>query len=391
MSPGVKSNSVGFSRRYKAALRREAAGLSVDASKPAVSLGQEALGAGLEVLDLVKIHLSAVTALPPPQPSSSGKDGMIRRTTSFLVAAITPIAKAHRTARKGDSNPKRRTAATQPRDAATAPLRLRLAQEIDRRKTAQTTLKKWEAQYTELLARSERLQAHLRRLSHEILSAQERERKRISRELHDEIGQTLAAISVTLATLTKRAVVDTADLTKRIANTQRLVKRSMDTVHRFARELRPPLLDDLGLIPALQSFMREYSKRTQLRVHLRVVAAAEQLSDDKRTVLYRVIQEALANVVSHARATEATVRIHKVADDIELEVHDNGKGFDVNRVLSGKKLKRLGVLGMRERVEMVGGSFSIDSAPVDGTTVRAKIPFSTTRVRSRPPKTERNT
>ena len=171
------------------------------------------------------------------------------------------------------------------------------------RSRAGSASKKSEQHYGRLVERSRRMQEHLRRLSHEILPAQEEERKKISRELHDEIGQTLTAINVKLATLKNEATANTAGLKKKIASTQRLVERSMDTVHRFARELRPPLLDDLGLIPALQSSMKDFTKRTRIPVHFTAFAAVERLHSDKRTVLYRVAQEAFTNVAKHAQAT----------------------------------------------------------------------------------------
>jgi len=258
----------------------------------------------------------------------------------------------------------------------------RLKREIGRREAVQGALEKSQQHYGELLERSRRMQTHLRRLSHEILQAQEEERKKISRELHDEIGQTLTAINVKLATLSKTATASAADLRKKIASTQRLVEKSMDTVHRFARQLRPPLLDDLGLIPALQSSMKDFTKRTRIPVHFTAFAAVERLDGKKRTALYRVAQEAFSNVAKHAQATLVDVSIRRLRGVACLEIHDNGKSFPAHRVLSAKKIKRLGLLGMRERVEMVGGSFSVDSAPGKGTTIRAEVPFARGRLRS---------
>jgi signal transduction histidine kinase len=225
------------------------------------------------------------------------------------------------------------------------------------------------------LEKSRHLQEHLRRLSHEILSAQEEERKRISRELHDEIGQALTAINVKLAALEKEAKVNTAGLKNHIASTRRLVEQSMDTVHRFARELRPPLLDDLGLIPALHSWVKEFTRRTRIPIHVGVFAGIERLNGDKRTVLYRVAQEALANVAKHAQATLVKVSIRRAGGVVRMEIHDNGKSFQVERALFAKRITRLGLLGMRERVEMVGGTFTVESSPATGTTIRAQIPF----------------
>ena len=220
------------------------------------------------------------------------------------------------------------------------------------------------------------MQEHLRRLSHEILSAQEEERKKISRELHDEIGQTLTAINVKLATLKKEATVNTKDLKRKIASTQRLVEQSMNTVHRFARELRPPLLDDLGLIPALHSYMKGFTKRTHIPIRFTTFAAVERLDSDKRTVLYRVAQEALTNVAKHAQASLVEVSICRGAG---RRSHGDPRQ---RQVLSGAAR----VLGQEDqaigaaRHAGAGGDGRRQASPSNpatgkGTTIRAQIPF----------------
>jgi signal transduction histidine kinase len=133
-------------------------------------------------------------------------------------------------------------------------------------------------------------------------------------------------------------------------------------------------LDDLGLIPALHSFVKIFSKQTRVHVRLTVYAGVEQLDGVKRTVLYRVTQEALTNVARHAHANRVDIHIQKLRRAVGLTIKDNGKSFQVERVLHAKKNHRLGLLGMRERVEMVGGSLRIESAPGHGTTIRAEIP-----------------
>jgi len=218
------------------------------------------------------------------------------------------------------------------------------------------------------------MQDHLRRLSRKILSAHEQERKRISRELHDEIGQTLTAVNVRLATLKKEATVTAHDLKKAIGSTQRLVERSMNTVHRFARELRPPVLDDLGLIPALHSHLKAFTKRSGIPVRFTAFAAVEKVDNERRTALYRVAQEAFANIGKHAHATVVHMRITKDRKLVCMEIHDNGRSFDV-RHLTDRANGRLGLLGMRERIEMVGGAFHIESEPGKGTTIRAHVPL----------------
>jgi PAS domain S-box-containing protein len=238
----------------------------------------------------------------------------------------------------------------------------KLEQEIIRRKTLERALKTSEQQ--------------LRQLSHEILLAQETERKRISRELHDTVLQTLVGISVHLSSLTPRSADNPTSLRQKVAQTQLLVEKSLAMVHRFAVELRPTVLDDLGLIPALHTFMKDFMKRTGVRASLTAYAAANQLPIGQSSVLYRVALEALNNVGIHAHASVVEVQIKKLPDWICLTITDDGKSFDVKHVLRMKGNGRLGLLGMRERLEMVGGKFSIKSTPGHGTTVTARIPVS---------------
>jgi signal transduction histidine kinase len=251
----------------------------------------------------------------------------------------------------------------------------RLQRETLRRKTGQASLRQGARHYRLLLIQSRGMQEELRRLAHQVLSAQEEERKKISRELHDEIAQTLAGINVQLAALSLEAAASARGLKRRIARTQRQVGRSIEAIHRFARELRPALLDDLGLIPALQSYLKRFTARTGLRIRFTAFAGVEALDNARRTVLYRVAQEALTNVARHAQASLVSVSIRKIPDGIRLEVADDGRSFPVERVLSSRANRRLGLLGMRERVEMVGGRLAIASTPGRGTTVRARIPF----------------
>ncbi len=240
--------------------------------------------------------------------------------------------------------------------------------EIVHREIVEAALKKSEAE-------ARRMQEQLRQLSHQLLMTQEDERKRISRELHDEIIQTLVGINVHLSTLTVRKPVDLKNLRAKIASTQRLVEKSVENVHRFARELRPTVLDDLGLIPALQSFIRDFTKRTKIDVQFTAVAEVEQLNSTQRTVLYRVAQSALTNVEKHAGAGNVAVSIRKNREVINLEIHDDGKSFEVERVLLATRHRRLGLIGSRERVEMVGGKFDITSQKGHGTTISAEIPI----------------
>jgi len=208
-----------------------------------------------------------------------------------------------------------------------------------------------------------------------LLSVQEEERLRISRDLHDAIGQTLTGINVGLATLKQEAATDSQELAQAITRAQQLVERSMKTVHQFAWELRPTLLDDLGLVPALRSYAKSFTARTGIRVRFAADAKFDRLDADRSTALFRVAQGALSNVERHARAGHAQLSLSSLPGAVRLEVRDGGRSFDVRRMETSRANKHLGLLVMRERMEMVGGSFSITSSPKSGTTVRADVPL----------------
>jgi len=255
--------------------------------------------------------------------------------------------------------------------------RQRLLRETVRRKAAESALKESRRHYSQLLEQSLLMQSRLRHLSHQILLAQEEERKYISRELHDEISQILAGINVRLAALKIEAAANNGNWNRKITATQRLIEKSVAAVHRFARELRPAALDDLGLIPALLAFMKDFGKRTGVRVDFisTPTEAIGQLDSIKQTVLYRVAQEALTNVGKHANASTVEVSLQLEDRAVCMEIHNDGTSFNVERELNARRQKRLGILGMRERVEMVGGEFSITSTPETGTSVRVRIPL----------------
>jgi signal transduction histidine kinase len=364
-----------FSRRYQAALlaylkQRTGARLQL-----ARGMGQRALAAGVQTLDIAKLHERIlVTEVLPNRPAGK-RTMLIKQAGAFFTEAITPLEKIHLGARAAAIHLNQIVEMLSQRTVELAASNLDLENEIAQRKAMEVALKKSEQHYSRLLAQSDRLQEQLRQLSRQILLTQEEERREISRELHDVIAQTLTGINVRLATLKKDAALNTKGLDRNIARTQRLVEKSVNIVHQFARELRPAVLDDLGLIPALHSFVKIFSKRTRIHVHLKVFAGIEQLELNKRTVLYRIAQESLTNVARHAKAGRVQVTIQKLDRAARMEIKDDGKSFEVERVLHAKGNKQLGLLGMRERVEMVGGTFRVESAPGHGTTVRVEIPF----------------
>jgi signal transduction histidine kinase len=330
---------------------------------------------GLEALDLANIHEQALIKLFLPGASHATRDAMVRRAGAFFADAITPIEKTHRIAREANTHLSEVNQSLRQRTGELAASNRQLKQEIVQRRAAEEALRKSQQHSHRLLVQSRRMQEQLRLLSRQLLSAQEEERKKISRELHDVIAQTLTSINLRLATLKADVTANTKNLERSISSTQQLVEQSVNIVHRFARELRPPVLDDLGLIPALHTFVKSFTEDTGVRVSLSAYAAVEEVNGDKRTVLYRVAQEALTNVARHAQASAVEAKIQKLDGAVCMRIKDNGKGFSVERALRAKMSKRLGLLGMRERLEMVGGEFSVTSAPGKGTTILAQIPL----------------
>jgi signal transduction histidine kinase len=228
--------------------------------------------------------------------------------------------------------------------------------------------------YEQLLKNSETHQTQLRRLSRQLLCAQEDERRRISRELHDVIAQTLTGINIQLATLKLQSCNDPKVMLRSIKNTQRLVEKSVAIVHQFACELRPAVIDVLGLVPALQNYLTKFSARTGIHSSIKSSSPLTNLEVAQCTCLFRVAEEALTNVARHSNAHHVIIRLSKVKSMITMTIHDNGKSFCVPTAAQNQSGKHLGLLGMRERVEMMGGSFRIESCPNHGTKISAKIP-----------------
>lgn len=374
-SAGIKNKSSVLARRYHAALRRYLKQGPAASLKPALRLGRQAVVLGLETLDLALVHDQALIAQALPIDHPSARDRIFRRSGAFFAEAILPMEETHRSALDANVHLSRLNQALNQRTRDLSASNRRLRREIAKRRVVERALRRSERHSGGLLDQSRHLQEQLRYLSRRILSTQEEERKTISRELHDVIAQTLTGINVQLATLRTEAAVNTRGLTKSIARTQRLVEKSVDIVHRFARELRPAMLDDLGLIPALHSYMKRFMKATGIRVSLTAFAGVKELSNAKRTTLYRVAQEALTNIARHAQASRGRVIIERLANDVRMQIKDNGRSFDVERVFRSRKVRHLGLLGMRERVEMIGGRFMVESAPGQGTTVLVRIPF----------------
>jgi signal transduction histidine kinase len=220
--------------------------------------------------------------------------------------------------------------------------------------------------YAEVQAGRERLQG----LSHQLLEAQEAERRRISRELHDESGQLLASVHLAL----DEAVIE---LPPPFRERFHQVRDHLDAIEtqlrRLSHELRPTILDDLGLLPALQFFAEAVAMRTGLRIHIDS-AIAGRLAPTVETALYRIMQEGLTNITKHAAATHVQIHLRRDARMVYGLLRDDGVGFAVDQVVHQKALQGLGLLGMQERVEALGGALQITSAPGQGTTLQIALP-----------------
>jgi signal transduction histidine kinase len=210
----------------------------------------------------------------------------------------------------------------------------------------------------------------LTHLSARLVEAQETERRSLSRELHDEVGQSLSAVLVELRNLLGGLGVRADEQIRSQAEViKELVENSIRSIRNMALLLRPSMLDDLGLIPALKWQAREVSKRTLMEVSVATELVAEDLPDEHKTCVYRIVQEALHNCSRHSNATTVRVRVHHKAGGLLLSVQDDGKGFDVSQS------KGLGLLGIEERVAQLGGACHVHSGPGIGTILTVELPL----------------
>jgi PAS domain S-box-containing protein len=203
------------------------------------------------------------------------------------------------------------------------------------------------------------------RAINELLTVQEEERSRIARDLHDHVGQLLTGLNLGLS-----AAIEKPD-DKKLIDLKALAATILDDVRRISRDLRPALLDELGLESSIKRFARELTAQSGLKVDI-LMRVPDKLERDLSTVIYRVTQEALTNVVRHAKATHASVIVTISGDALQLIIEDNGAGFDPTSVATSE---HIGLSSMRERAELVGGTFAVESLPGNGTTISAKLPL----------------
>lgn len=210
----------------------------------------------------------------------------------------------------------------------------------------------------------------------QIINAQEEERKRVARELHDETSQVLTSLLISLAVLEES--ITSEEARKRIAETRLLAHQTLRAIRNLSLDLRPSALDDLGLLPALRWYIKEYQQKFSLAVNFQASGLKERLPTEIETVVYRIVQEALTNIARHAHANTVLVHVEGDAETIQITIRDDGRGFDSERhqqTFEPGQEHGWGLVGMRERASLLGGTLEITSKPGHGTTIQTSIPI----------------
>ncbi len=211
----------------------------------------------------------------------------------------------------------------------------------------------------------------LRALTARLQSVREEERKRVAREIHDDLGQSLTSIKIDLAALIRSLPADLRYDSRKSESILHLVDQTIQSVRRIATELRPGILDDLGLVAAVEWAAEEFAARSGTKLWLALPQEDLVISAEAATAIFRILQETLTNVTRHAEATEVQVRLARQDGSVVLEVRDNGRGMNEELATTGS----LGILGMRERALLLKGELIIRSAPGQGTAVTVRIPI----------------
>jgi signal transduction histidine kinase len=224
-------------------------------------------------------------------------------------------------------------------------------------------------------AEVEQTRGELQRLSARLLEIEEEGRRRLSRELHDEIGQTLALLQIELSRAQAASSPPPAPLREHLDRAHALAERTVQTIRNISGLLRPALLDDLGLVPALQFQLEDFLRRSGIVCEFLEEGVADQLPDPVKTCVYRVVQEALHNCEKHSGARKVCVSVRQFPEALVAEIEDDGSGFQMPDPRHPVRTAGLGLLGMRERAGNAGGSLIVDSAPGHGTRIALRIPL----------------
>src|SRR5947209_2314136 len=206
----------------------------------------------------------------------------------------------------------------------------------------------------------------------QIINAQEQERKRIARELHDETSQVLTSLLISLAILEES--ITTQEARDRIADTRKLAHQTLRAIRNLSIDLRPSAVDDLGLLPALRCYVKEYQQKCSIEVEFAAQGFKQRLPAEVETALYRIVQESLTNTARHANAHKVLITMKEDTDAVYVTIIDDGSGFDIGTLLKTPDQERgLGLAGMNERAVLLDGSLTIHSSPGQGTTIRIRI------------------
>jgi PAS domain S-box-containing protein len=254
-----------------------------------------------------------------------------------------------------------------PKTTGKGPHLVILVTDITERKRAEEELRRSE---TELRLRKEQLQD----LTTKLFSAQDEERRRIARELHDDFSQRVAALVLEIGTLEKLLPVRVGMIPRALEEVRIQLEQLTDDLHGLAYKLHPSLLNDAGLQAAIEDHIHKISQHTGLRFDLKIKDVPDEIPPEISMCLFRVMQESIHNIVKHANATDVRIKLSGTSKGIGLSVTDNGTGFDATDKLSHQK--GLGLVSMEERVRYLNGFLRIHSRPADGTKVCAWIPFS---------------
>ena len=212
----------------------------------------------------------------------------------------------------------------------------------------------------------------------QIIQAQEQERQRIARELHDETSQVVTSLLISLTLLEKS--VETREARERIADTRALAHSTLRAIRNLSIDLRPSALDDLGLLPALRWYVKEYQKKCSIDVEFHATGFKERLPAEMETALYRIVQECLTNTAKHANANRVTISMKEETDWVYARITDDGEGFDYEALLKTPGQERgLGLAGMNERAVLLDGILNIHSAHGQGTLIEVSIPLPSAR------------
>jgi signal transduction histidine kinase len=232
------------------------------------------------------------------------------------------------------------------------------------------------AERLEWIIERQQAEEHIHILTQELIKAQENERLKISRDLHDKVAQDLSTLKMTFETLFDDESAIPSGLRQKVLETSRTLQSTITAVRDLAYDLRPPGLDDIGLIPALSMFCEEFTEKSGVKVDFQSAGMKNlQLDSDSQINLYRLVQEALNNIGKHANARQATIKLFGASPNIILRIEDGGKGFDMEAWERTKDSeKRMGLRSMQERVSLLHGKMMIQSRPREGTRIFVKIP-----------------